>query len=634
MLHTKALVVRESVGATQAGVIDSVIGSTAVLDRMGDIIDQAGWDLKAYTDNPVILWGHNMDEERPPIAKALKVWIQDKGTKNAALMFRIQFDLADSFAADIYRKIKEGFINTVSVGFLPTEWEELEPGNFWGGLKYTAQQLLELSFVCVPANPQALVGLRSFAKEDKRFTPIDETKLFRPIVDKKSLKDIFKLSDEELKQIKGEQDKAETINVDQTQTMDEEGNISTGGNSVDEGEKPNGSEEMPPYDHTAKLGDITVKDLRNEMDACMQKCMDTQNKSVTDKDKKDYVPDDEVKPDTNNPKEPGQGMGDLAEMPADNMQVKDMTVGHTRTLFTDVFADWTSNMNSNTNNDQNDNTNDNINNYSFEVGDTKEAVVGKMKTLKGIIEKAGRVLSSKNETRVRQAMELLDAVINELDKEEIQEEASQDTPKEQEDIETKEMKKGVIAYADHGKAPESEAWDGPGERAKATTADLKIMCAWYDDSKPDDKSSYKLPHHKADGDHVAVWRGVAAAMASLMGSRGGTDIPEGDRKGVYNHLKKHYDEFGKDAPDFKMVEDQVFRGLTEELLALTLDREEKHIARLVKKVLENQKQERQEKIEVLPLAKEKGITEKHIAKALEVLDLALTKIVVVGKEVK
>jgi hypothetical protein len=66
----------------------------------------------------------------------------------------------------------------------------------------------------------------------------------------------------------------------------------------------------------------------------------------------------------------------------------------------------------------------------------------------------------------------------------------------------------------------------------------------------------KLPHHKPgkSGTGVAVWNGVKAAMGALMGARGGVDMPDADRKGVYNHLAKHYEEFGKEPPDFKLVE--------------------------------------------------------------------------------
>ena len=113
--------------------------------------------------------------------------------------------------------------------------------------------------------------------------------------------------------------------------------------------------------------------------------------------------------------------------------------------------------------------------------------------------------------------------------------------------------KRVIPYRQTPKSPENTPWDGPAEVKKADIDDLKIMCAWYDAENPDVKSSYKLPHHKAGGSHPVVWNGVRAAMAALLGARGGVDIPASDRRGVYNHLVKHYKEFDKEPPEFKDV---------------------------------------------------------------------------------
>lgn len=47
-----------------------------------------------------------------------------------------------------------------------------------------------------------------------------------------------------------------------------------------------------------------------------------------------------------------------------------------------------------------------------------------------------------------------------------------------------------------------------------------------------------------------VWNGVRSAMQVLLGARGGVNIPERDRKDVYLHLSKHYEEFDKDPPPF------------------------------------------------------------------------------------
>ncbi len=154
------------------------------------------------------------------------------------------------------------------------------------------------------------------------------------------------------------------------------------------------------------------------------------------------------------------------------------------------------------------------------------------------------------------------------------------------DFQSKE--KSVVPYADHGTASEDTAWDGPGEM-KACGDDLgklKTICTWFDKENADVKGSYKLPHHEADG-YKAVWKGVSAAMAALLGARGGVDIPEGDRQGVYNHLAKHYKQFEKDVPEFKayseeelkQIEDSgISADLTEKKVEVKIEMKQKTIS--------------------------------------------------------
>ncbi len=110
--------------------------------------------------------------------------------------------------------------------------------------------------------------------------------------------------------------------------------------------------------------------------------------------------------------------------------------------------------------------------------------------------------------------------------------------------------KRPIPYKKYPLASEGTAWDAGREVRNADVNDLKIMGAWFDAENAENKLAYKLPHHKANG-YTTIWRGVAAAMGALLGARGGVRIPTSDRQSVYNHLKKHYADFDKDAPEFK-----------------------------------------------------------------------------------
>jgi len=117
-------------------------------------------------------------------------------------------------------------------------------------------------------------------------------------------------------------------------------------------------------------------------------------------------------------------------------------------------------------------------------------------------------------------------------------------------IDLSEIEKGVIPFRDYGIAPEDAEWNAAAEVRQADVETLKKMCAWFA-GDGENKSDYKLPHHKASGNNPAVWNGVAAAMKALFGARGGVQIPDSDRKGVYNHLAKHYKQFDKEVPEFK-----------------------------------------------------------------------------------
>ncbi|MDD5511533.1 MAG: hypothetical protein PHI12_12095 [Dehalococcoidales bacterium] len=84
---------------------------------------------------------------------------------------------------------------------------------------------------------------------------------------------------------------------------------------------------------------------------------------------------------------------------------------------------------------------------------------------------------------------------------------------------------------------------------KEEVNEQKELCAWFG-GDPEMKSSYKLIHHN-EADKVPVWEQVKDSMGLLLGARGGIAIPLADRKGVYDHLAKHYVEFGKEVPEFK-----------------------------------------------------------------------------------
>jgi Escherichia/Staphylococcus phage prohead protease len=113
------------------------------------------------------------------------------------------------------------------------------------------------------------------------------------------------------------------------------------------------------------------------------------------------------------------------------------------------------------------------------------------------------------------------------------------------------------AIAVHHTATDNGAWDGGAAMANcmADREHLRAMCAWVDpDGDPDAKGSYKFAHHECDGEgHVgdANETACSSGIAVLNGGRGGADIPDGDRQGVWNHLAAHLRDANKDDPKYE-----------------------------------------------------------------------------------
>ena len=134
----------------------SFIASTSAVDRYGDIIDQNGWMLDNYKQNPIVIFNH--DATQLPIGRG------DVEVIDGNLMIDIQFDEEDPRAAEIGRKVKAGYLNAVSVGFNAMEQvhrDELPADHFAYGQKgmfFPKAELLEVSIVTIPANQEAVAA--------------------------------------------------------------------------------------------------------------------------------------------------------------------------------------------------------------------------------------------------------------------------------------------------------------------------------------------------------------------------------------------------------------------------------------------------------------------------------------------
>jgi len=132
-----------------------VIATTDAVDRYDEVIEAEAWDFKNFLKNPVILWGHKSTEL--PIGIATKVY--QEGTKTI-----VEGIFASKEANPLAEQVKllydEKMIKTVSVGFMGNSYK-IEQKDNKEILIWTDVELLELSFVSVPANPEALSVLKA-----------------------------------------------------------------------------------------------------------------------------------------------------------------------------------------------------------------------------------------------------------------------------------------------------------------------------------------------------------------------------------------------------------------------------------------------------------------------------------------
>ena len=139
--ETTKSIIDATKAAADSGSFEVVI-STSDIDRQGESVNQAGWDLSNYMKNPVVLWGH--DYYSLPIGICESIAVVD-----GQLVAKGRFapEEANPFAQQVRRLYDLKIVRATSVGFIAKEME--------GSIIMNAE-LLEFSFVPVPANPYAL----------------------------------------------------------------------------------------------------------------------------------------------------------------------------------------------------------------------------------------------------------------------------------------------------------------------------------------------------------------------------------------------------------------------------------------------------------------------------------------------
>jgi hypothetical protein len=138
---------------SDTGTFEMVI-STDDVDRHGEIVDQKGIDFSAYMKNPVVLWGHNHNQI--PVGITDEIYTRNVGGQTQTVA-KGRF-ASHEFAQTLRALFDAGMLKTSSIGFIPKEYQ---------GNTITKSELLEWSFVSIPANPYALaLGKSGFNVEE------------------------------------------------------------------------------------------------------------------------------------------------------------------------------------------------------------------------------------------------------------------------------------------------------------------------------------------------------------------------------------------------------------------------------------------------------------------------------------
>lgn len=134
-----------------------VLCDSNTVNSYGFKTDVNGIDLTRFKKNPVMLYNH--DPERV-IGRWEDIAVEQTDGRPSQLTATPVFDMEDPFAAEIARKVEDGFIKGCSMGIMIKEMTRSK-----GIDTATSSVLLEASIVSIPADENALVV---YADADKK----------------------------------------------------------------------------------------------------------------------------------------------------------------------------------------------------------------------------------------------------------------------------------------------------------------------------------------------------------------------------------------------------------------------------------------------------------------------------------
>lgn len=129
------------------------------IDRQNEVVKSDSYNIDNFMKNPVMLFQH--DSFSLPIGK----WVEYEKTAEGLLLGGWFHEIPDSenenLSATIKEYVKQGIINSTSIGFRPikSHTDRIDNKNI---LVYDEIDLIEVSIVTIGANPEALQKLKFF----------------------------------------------------------------------------------------------------------------------------------------------------------------------------------------------------------------------------------------------------------------------------------------------------------------------------------------------------------------------------------------------------------------------------------------------------------------------------------------
>ena len=136
------------------------------VDRHGEVVVPDGIRLAEFKKNPIVLFGHGF-ETSVPIGKIVP---ESFDVNKDFVDANIIFDDNDPFAKMIGDKVRNGFLNAGSVGFMANTISNDPVLPKQTGVTIKEWELFEFSIVPIPSNSSAL-ALREFRTECKTLAP-------------------------------------------------------------------------------------------------------------------------------------------------------------------------------------------------------------------------------------------------------------------------------------------------------------------------------------------------------------------------------------------------------------------------------------------------------------------------------